>query len=259
MFNYSFNPCLEEKLELFKKYGFDYIHWCDNWNDDILYTDEEMKKFAKSIKDHGLLCQDVHGTATTEYKIDSFDKRAHEGFVKLLENRIRFCHEVGGNAVVVHPPWVYKPDFEKRVHVSKKVLESVKELSLALGVTLAIENCQKGDHHVLADYFQLFEPEFIGFCYDSGHANINKNLDELMRFGDRLKVTHLHDNNETEDDHQYPGWGNIDWKKVTKWLKRLNYDKPWNLEVTHYPDHFKGSMNMYLEKTLDHARKLSVD
>jgi sugar phosphate isomerase/epimerase len=76
MFNDSFNPGLEEKLELFKKYGFDYIHWCDNWNDDVLYTDEEMKKFAKLIKDHGLVCQDVHGTATMEYEIDSFDQQA---------------------------------------------------------------------------------------------------------------------------------------------------------------------------------------
>ena len=121
------------------------------------YTDEEMKKFAKLIKDHGLVCQDVHGTATMEYEIDSFNKQAHKGFVKLLENRIRFCHEVGGDAVVVHPPLVYKPDFEKRVHVSKKALKSVKELCLVLGVTLAIENLEKGDHHVLSDYFQLFE------------------------------------------------------------------------------------------------------
>jgi len=250
MFNYSFKPGLDEKLALFKKHGFDYLHWCDNWNDDVIYTVDQMKAHAKAVSDHGLTCLDVHGTATREYSIDSLDNANHKAYMKLLENRVRFCGEVGGDAVVVHPPRVYGPDFEKRVHRSKKSLESARSLCLELGVSLAIENCSKDDHHILESYFSLYEPEFISFCYDSGHANINGNLDYLMGFGDRLTVIHLHDNKGTGDDHQYPGWGTIDWGKVSGWIRGLDYDKPWNLEVTHKPGHFKGTMNEFLEKTM---------
>jgi len=249
MFNYSFNPTMDEKLALFKGHGFDYLHWCDNWNDDVLYTDEQMKEHSKAISDHGLTCLDVHGTATREFSIDALDGTLLKGYMKLLENRVRFCGEVGGDAVVVHPPRVYGPNLETRVHRSKKALESVRELCLDLGVTLAIENCSRDDHITLEDFFALYEPEFIGFCYDSGHANINGNLDYIMGFGDRLKVVPLHDNKGTGDDHQYPGWGTIDWGMVSAWIKGTGYDKPWNLEVTLYPKHFEGTMDEFLERT----------
>jgi sugar phosphate isomerase/epimerase len=247
IFNYSYKPRLIEKLNLFKHYGFDYIHWCDNWNDDVIYSLEDMRLYAKAIEDAGLICLDVHGTATKEYSIDTPKQDAQRGYVKLLENRIRFCHLVGGDSLVVHPPKYYNPKLEKRVHTSKKSLDSVKDLCTDTGVTLAIENCQKDDHHILSDYFHLYEPEFIGWCYDSGHANINGNLDHLKLFEERLKVTHLHDNKGVLDDHQYPGWGTINWQSIISWLKKINYDKPLNLEIAHEHEFFKGTMEEYMD------------
>lgn len=256
MFNYSFNPSLDEKLALFKKHGFEYIHWCDNWNDDVLYSTGDMKAHAKAIQDSGLVCLDVHETAAGIYRIDSLNPEGWKGYVKLLENRIKFCHEVGGDAVVVHPPKVYQPNMEKRVHVSKQTLDSVKPLCQELSVALAIENCSRKDHMILGDYFQLYEPEFIGWCYDSGHANNHGNLENVKLFGDRLLVIHLHDNKGVGDDHQYPGWGTIDWKDISTWLKGLSYDKPLNLEVTHDPNHFTGTMDEFMEKTMESTRLL---
>jgi sugar phosphate isomerase/epimerase len=251
MFNYSFKPGME-KLALFKKYGFDYIHWCDNWNDGVMYTDSQMKDYSKLIADACLECLDVHGTATREITIDS----GLPEYVKLLMNRIKFCHAVGGDAVVVHPPRLHRPDLEKRVHVSKKTLEAVKPFCSELGVKLAIENCSKGDQTILSDYFELYEPEFIGWCYDSGHANNYGNLEHLKLFSDRLLVTHLHDNKGVADDHMYLGWGTIEWEDVSKWLKGLDYPKPWNLEVTHEPKLFDGTMEEFLERTVESTKLL---
>ena len=84
LFNYSYKLTLDEKLELFKKFGFDYIHWCDNWNDDEIYSKDQMKEYSGLITDHGLTCLDVHGTATPKYAIDSLEMTGHKGFIKLL-------------------------------------------------------------------------------------------------------------------------------------------------------------------------------
>jgi sugar phosphate isomerase/epimerase len=256
IFNYSYKPKLVEKLSLFKSVGFEYLHWCDNWNDDVLYSDEDMKMYTKTIEDIGLKCLDVHGTATRKYSIDASNAERKQGYIKLLENRVKFCHIVGGDAVVVHPPMNFRPNLEKRVNTSKKSLEAVKDLCIDTGVVLAIENCHRGDHNILSDYFHLYEPEFIGWCYDSGHANIHNNFKILKKFEDRLKVTHLHDNKGLLDDHQYPGWGTIDWEIISKWLKGLQYTKPWNLEVTHVPIISQGTMEEYLEKTVESTRLL---
>ena len=99
---------------------------------------------------------------------------------------------------------------------------------------------------IIGEYFERYPPEFVGLCYDSGHANFNDNLDEVMKLGDRLLVTHLHDNKGEKDDHQYPGWGTIDWKKVTGWLKETSLNKPWNLEVAHENKFFSGTMREYI-------------
>ena len=256
MFNYTIKPDFIEKLKLFKAFGFDYIHWCDNWNDDILYHHDQMEAYAGMLADAGLSCLDVHGTATMTISIDAPASRNLKEYIKLLENRIQFCYMVGGDALVVHPPIYHASNLEDRLAQSHKVIQTVEDLCFDKSLRLAFENCSQDDHIILREYFEQYSPEFVGFCFDSGHANIHDNLEQLMEFGDRLIVTHLHDNKGLKDDHQYPGWGTIDWKKVTKWLKDCRYRKPWNLEVTHSSEFNDESMSQYMETVTAASRKV---
>ncbi|MCJ7731300.1 sugar phosphate isomerase/epimerase [Candidatus Bathyarchaeota archaeon] len=254
IFNYTFKPSISEKLPIFKENGFDYIHWCDNWDDEALYSHDLMQKYADLLADSGVLCLDVHGTATKAVSIDAVDPRNQRAYIKLLENRLQFCYNVGGDAVVVHPPKYHEPNLEKRMAQSHKVIKAVENLCIDKSLRLAFENCSRDDHLILMEYFEQYSPEFMGFCFDSGHANLHKNLDEVMKFGDRLFVTHLHDNKGVSDDHQQPGWGSVDWSKVSKWLKRIKLRKPWNLEVTHNGEYFSGFMDEYMKTVCEASR-----
>jgi sugar phosphate isomerase/epimerase len=256
MFNYSFMLGFEKKFRLFKETGFDYIHWCDNWNDYKLYSQDEMIRLSASIENAGLKCLDVHGTATKRIAIDSFDYEAHRKYIGLLENRIEFCHLIGGDAVVVHPPRYHTQNLERRFSRSLKVIEAVKGLCQDLGVCLAVENCHRDDHLLLERYFTLYEPELVSFCFDSGHVNINDNLDDLFQYRDIVTVTHLHDNNGKKDDHQPPGFGTVNWESVIEWLDGL--EKPLNFEVTHNPLLFLGSMTEFLKRTWESIESLKV-
>lgn len=255
MFDYTFKPTKAEKLSLFKEFGFKYIHWCDNWNDDVVYSHDMMQEYAELLSDIGLVCLDVHGTATQTIAIDTPAPQYQREYIKLLENRIEFCYTVGGDAVVVHPPTYHAPQLEERMAQSHKVIRSVENLCIDKSVRLAFENVRKDDHLILREYFERYPKEFIGFCYDSGHANIHENLDEVMDLGDRLLVTHLHDNKGEKDDHQYLGWGTIDWEKVASWLKEIKYKKPWNLEVAHENEFFSGTTREYIRLVRDSARE----
>ena len=246
MFDYTYKPTKDEKLNLFKEFGFENIHWCDNWIDNIIYTQDMMKDYARLLSDTGLVCLDVHGTATKTITIDTFSSQYHHEYIKLLENRIEFCYFIGGDSVVVHPPTYHAPQYDERIAQSHKVIQSVEDLCIDKSISLAFENVRKDDHLILKEYFETYSPEFVGLCYDSGHANIFGNLGEIMLLGERLIVTHLNDNKGAKDDHQYPGWGTIDWEKVTSWLSETNYKKPWNLEVAHSDEFFSGSMRDYI-------------
>jgi sugar phosphate isomerase/epimerase len=50
-------------------------------------------------------------------------------------------------------------------------------------------------------------------------------------FTDRLAHIHIHDNHGEEDEHLPLGSGKIDFKKVVKWLKLINYSQTITFEV----------------------------
>ncbi len=242
MFNYSFQLDLETKLRLFADQGFRFLHWCDDWNNGLLYSKEDFKLFRQLVESHGLKCQDVHGSDAPGIKIGSRDEGAFEKYVQLLRNRIEFCSAIGGDAVVVHPPKAAS-DYAR----SCEAIESVRTLCEDLGIVLAAENCFAADDKLLARYFEEFAPEFVGYCFDSGHANVYNNIDDLMKFSSRLKVLHLHDNRGKEDEHQPPFYGSVDWQRVMRWIKTSGYSKPLNFEITHRPRYFEGAPEEYLD------------
>lgn len=242
MFNYSFRPPMKTKLGLFTRFGFEHVHWCDDWNENVYYETGDIENHMLLLKEAGLRCLDVHGSSTVDLRIDSVGPE-HEGYVRLLENRIRFCSVVGGDSVVIHPPG----SMGKALELSTRVIDRVKPLCVELGVTLAVENTHKNSAQMLDFYFERYPVEFVGFCFDSGHSNIAKDFNALMRFGDRLKALHLHDNRGKRDDHQPPFFGTIDWPKTMRWIGESGYPKPINFEITHNYEFFKGPMEEYLE------------
>jgi hypothetical protein len=48
MFDGSFKLDSQSKLQLFAKSGFRYIHWCDDWYSEVIYTKDQMKLIAGS-------------------------------------------------------------------------------------------------------------------------------------------------------------------------------------------------------------------
>lgn len=50
-------------------------------------------------------------------------------------------------------------------------------------------------------------------------------------YGDKLMALHLHDNDESADQHRMPFDGNINWDVVMKKLTDINYKGPIALEI----------------------------
>jgi sugar phosphate isomerase/epimerase len=251
MYNYSFKPKIERSFQLFVDFGFKYLHWCEDWNKETIYSQHQMASYHDLLNSFGLTCLDVHGVETSAFYLGVREKSATDRYIQLLENRIEFCSAVGGDAVVIHPPNVENPEelnccLKRSLHI----FEQVRPLCEDLGVTIAVENCNPYDEPILKYYFARYLPEFVGFCFDSGHAHLNRNLEAVFQFSGRLKVLHLHDNRGKNDEHQPPLWGTLDWEKIMQWITGSNYQKPLNFEITLYPSLFDGSMEDYLVYTV---------
>ena len=89
--------------------------------------------------------------------------------------------------------------------------------------------------------FARYPKEFLGFCLDTGHANLvwgDSFIEVLVeRYKDRLFSIHMHDNKGWGDEpgcgdaHRLPGEGTIDWKRLMGVLRTSAYELPWTLEV----------------------------
>ena len=80
----------------------------------------------------------------------------------------------------------------------------------------------------------------MGLALDIGHANTYGQVEDfLTKFSDKIVHVHAHDNLGEIDQHLGIGYGNIDWEKAAKLLKRANFDKTIIIESV---EHVEESM-----------------
>lgn len=80
----------------------------------------------------------------------------------------------------------------------------------------------------------------LNFCFDTGHANIMEGVDTAFALmQDRIRSTHIHDNNGSDDVHLFPtlaSGGTIDWKRIMGLLRSRGSQFPLLLELKDSPD-----------------------
>ena len=241
----------EKAVELVAKAGFDAWDFSMfkmvnyDWKNKVLLpTDHPLNgkdyiKFAKKLRqigeDNGIYCNQSHAPFPTYCKeIQSYFKRAIE------------CTAIaGGKICIIHPDNFLGPEANAEIYF--ELLPFAKEHD----VRIATENMWDWDnelncasksacsHHddFLAHIKAVNDPYFVA-CLDIGHAEM-RGLDTsaekmIMTLGDSLKALHIHDNDLWDDSHALPGTMKIDFDKVIRSLKKINYQGEFTLEADAY-------------------------
>jgi len=222
------NIPFEQEIAMIKKAGFDIIALDGNLSSPVSYASPEgLKIIQKAIRQSGLSVDSVHAPFPEGDRLFSINENERmESFAK-CRLAIKAASELDGKIVVIHLIPYGIPEGGIRRQMIKQGLKSVSSLleySSAHNVKLALENGQKKDYDmVLAHFLAEFDTPSVGFCYDSGHENVQgKCFDILEKFGNRLLTTHLHDN-LGQDTHMLPGEGSIDWERFVKVIHGIDY------------------------------------
>lgn len=150
---------------------------------------------------------------------------------------------------------------------TEKFLDSLAPLAKELGLTLCIENlytniaghivegpcCNARKAAERIDRInERYQAEVLGFCFDTGHANlVGIDMESFIRMmGSRLKVLHIHDNDGIADLHQIPftftrtreNKTSTDWDGFLRGLRRIHFDGVLNFETAPVLDSFPGEM-----------------
>lgn len=138
-----------------------------------------------------------------------------------------------------------------------------------MGITICIENLYGGIGGHLVEgpccdarkaaaridrMNERYQAEVLGFCFDTGHANlVGLDFEDfLTTLGSRLKVLHIHDNDGVADLHQIPfnftrareNVTSTDWEGFIRGLRKIGFDQVLSFEtapvLTAFPQELKA-------------------
>lgn len=113
---------------------------------------------------------------------------------------------------------------------------------------------------------ERFQAEVLGFCFDTGHANlVGLDFEQFIdALGSRLKVLHIHDNDGITDLHQIPytftktreNQPSTDWAGLIRGLKRIQFDGVLSFEtapvLSAFPEELREDALAFINKIGNH-------
>jgi len=149
--------------------------------------------------------------------------------------------ELGIEKVVLHPGFITglgKFVLDKAKEYAMESLEAILKKAVNLNITLCIENMFPQAHFLSQPYeFQAVFNSFpeLRLTLDVGHANLgggkNRSSEFIRLHGYRIGHLHVNDNFGKEDSHLPIGAGIIDFERILRELKEVQYDETTTLEV----------------------------
>lgn len=125
----------------------------------------------------------------------------------------------------------------RRIDSAFSSLDEIRVFAGQRGVEVLLENTPNG--LASAERLNGFLAEThldLHYCFDIGHAHLRGAIEQefdLMK--NRIRSTHVHDNDGREDQHLFPGEGSIDWTKAMRLLKSRSDQYPLLLELREPP------------------------
>lgn len=257
----------------FKNLDFNFLDMCLNENSHFMREEGYIEWIAECRKTADFCgAKFVQAHAPCESVLNFHN---YESLKNLCIKAIRGCAELGIPWMVYHVivDGKYRFGFEDDfMSINKRFFSELLPYAKEYSVGIAIENIVPFNVNSvpsksideLIELIDSFDSEYVGACWDFGHANlcnvikgaesIADQSEQLVRLGDRLKATHVHDNNSRQaaaggikiseedyttefyksfDNHIQPFMGDIDWADVIKGLDAIDYSHYFTFEAHH--------------------------
>lgn len=207
-----------------------------------------VKKLREDLRRSGTRLVDAHAPFGVYEDLNVPMEEYRPMMLERLKLALRLTADFGVESIAVHVGNT-PVDFAaySLEHLHEAIIRSLEELlplAAQLGVTIAIENIWFATNtpEKLLDILRRCRSEYLGLCYDAGHANLMCEdrrvagaaaVQAWSRFGavpydkeilekmlPEVVNCHLHDNDGCHDQHLLPGRGTIDWEHTMGLLKQ---------------------------------------
>lgn len=298
---YDENPL--EGFELLKRSGFSCVDFSLNGyllNEDI-YKADINRFFDASVSDLELFFapykKAAHAVGITinqmhmpypiyvpDGKAEINDYLRNEVAVKSM----KLCKFLGCPNIVIHGLKLMRflGSEEAEWEYTEKFIDFIAPTAKEMGIVICIENLYSsvGGHLIegpccnakkaverIDRINERYHAQVLGFCLDTGHANLVgiDFEDFITTLGHRLKVLHIHDNDGVSDLHQIPytfartreNKCSTDWDGFLAGLRKIHFDQVLSFEtapvLTSFPEEMKEEVLQFIAQIGNYfARKV---
>ena len=122
---------------------------------------------------------------------------------------------------------------ERKMEAAFSSLDEIRVFAAQRGVEVLLENIQNDLSSAAALNDLLAQTHLnLNYCFDIGHAHMGNGIaKEFDLMKERIRSTHLHDNDGEADLHQFPNRGSIDWRATMALLRSRAGQYPLLLEL----------------------------
>lgn len=192
---------------------------------------------------------------------------------------IRICAFFGCPYIAIHGFKLayFLGSEEEEWRYTEKFIDFLAPMAKEMGITICIENLYDsiGGHLVegpccdvqkaverIDRINEKYHAEVLGFCFDTGHANlVGLDFEKFITALDyRLKVLHIHDNDGISDLHQIPftfaktreNKPSTDWEGFLRGLQNIRYNGTLSFEtapvLSAFPEVMKADTLQFIVK-----------
>jgi sugar phosphate isomerase/epimerase len=209
------------------------------------YTDRQhIRQIANWFRSTGVTFHSMHSpmhpdedwgrAGATHINIASVEKLQRVAATDEIRRAIEVAEQAPFQFLVQHVGIGHEEADEHKLDAAMSSLEHLHAFAKPLGVQLLVENItnELSTPEKLMELLHAGRFDDIGVCFDVGHAHIMSSVPQAFEvLKDRVRSTHVHDNDKDHDSHLWPGEGSIDWKETMELLRTAPHAPPVLLEI----------------------------
>ncbi len=210
------------------------------------YTNRQhVREIANWFSTSGVALSSLHAPMFSDYEwgragtpplnIASLDKKTRIEAMDEIKRAIELAEQIPFRFLVQHIGLLNETFSEhKFFDAATTSIEHLQAFAKPLGVRVLLENIpnELSTPERLNELVTTAHFDDIGFCFDIGHAHIEQTVESAFAvMKDRIRSTHIHDNNKERDAHLWPGEGTIDWAEAMKLLRSAPLVPPLVFEI----------------------------
>ena len=209
------------------------------------YTDRQhIRQIANWFRSTGVTFHSMHSPmhpdedwgrgGAAHINIASVEKLQRVAATDEIKRAIEVAEQAPFQYLVQHVGIGHEEADEHKLDAAMSSLEHLHAFAKPLGVQLLVENItnELSTPEKLMELLHAGRFDDIGVCFDVGHAHIVSSVPQAFEvLKDRVRSTHVHDNDKDHDAHLWPGEGSIDWKQTMELLRTAPHAPPVLLEI----------------------------